>query len=348
MSKRDRRMLVEAARLYYDDGMDQNAIGEKLGLSKSGVSRVLRAAKDEGIVQIHVIDDEEVLRAAALEEKLVAVYGLRGARVARTQGSMADPLDAVARLGAEIFHELAPSASRIGFGWGVTMQRMIDAVPPRRLAPGTTLTSLVGGMPTVDTGPSGNNMLVTLAERCAVRSRTVRCSRHRGIRGHLRGSDLRILGAHGTGPGARGGCGLRGHRLLRARNLPPDHGSDAARCRRGGAVPLPGPGRGPLRPLFRCGRASARGASSRRVIGLPLEDVRRLPLVVGVAAGAERRPGVHAALCSGTLDVLVVDEALALGLVEKAGESAATTPHDPSSVQCPQCGYRVPMGEGLA
>ena len=36
--------------------------------------------------------------------------------------------------------------------------------------------------------------------------------------------------------------------------------------------------------------------SSHRVIGLSLEELRRLPLVVGLAAGAERRPGVLAAL----------------------------------------------------
>ncbi|MGO1285699.1 MAG: sugar-binding transcriptional regulator [Brachybacterium sp.] len=348
MSKRDRRMLVEAARLYYDDGMDQNAIGEKLGLSKSGVSRVLRAAKDEGIVQIHVIDDEEVLRAAALEEKLVAVYGLRGARVARTQGSMADPLDAVARLGAEIFHELAPSASRIGFGWGVTMQRMIDAVPPRRLAPGTTLTSLVGGMPTVDTGPSGNNMLVTLAERCAVRTErfdapaivesaatfealTSESSVHTAL-DRARAVDVAFVGIGSFGRGTS-------RQIMEAMQL--DAEEEALFLSQGPVGDLCG-------HYFDAVGHPLGEPSSRRVIGLPLEDVRRLPLVVGVAAGAERRPGVHAALCSGTLDVLVVDEALALGLVEKAGESAATTPHDPSSVQCPQCGYRVPMGEGLA
>lgn len=342
MSKRDRRMLVEAARLYYDDGMDQTAIGEKLGLSKSGVSRVLRAAKDEGIVQIHVVDDEEVSRAIGLEEKLVAVYGLRGARVARTQGSMADPLDGVSQLGAEVFHELAADASRIGFGWGVTMQRMIDAVPPRRLAPGTTLTSLVGGMPTVDTGPSGNNMLVTLAERCAIRTERfdapavvesaatyealISESSVRTALDRARAVDLAFVGIGSYGRGTS-------RLILEAMQLDAE---EEAQFR----------AQNPIGDL--CGHYfGASGTplgepSSHRVIGLSLADVRRLPLVVGVAAGAERRPGVHAALRSGALDVLVVDEALALGLVERAGEPAPTTAHDPAAVPCPQCGFPVP------
>lgn len=337
-------MLIEAARLYYVDDMDQTAIGQTLGLSKSGVSRVLRAAKDEGIVQFHVVDDEEVPRASALEERLVAVYGLRGARVARAQGNMSDPLEGVARLGAEIFQELAPGASRIGFGWGVTMQRMIDVVPPRRLAPGTTLTSLVGGMPTVDTGPSGNNMLVTLAERCAIRAErfdapaivesaatyealTSESSVSTAL-DRARESDLAFvgIGSHGRGTSRR---------IVEAMHLDEDeHRLFIAQ--------------GPVGDL--CGHyVDATGQplgepSSHRVIGLSLADLRALPLVVALAAGAERRPGVQAALVSGAVDVLVVDEALALGLLEKADEIPTTTGPEPVGAPCPQCGFLRPAG----
>lgn len=331
-------MLVEAARLYYDDGMDQNAIGERLGLSKSGVSRVLRAAKDEGIVQFHVVDDEEVSRASDLEERLVAVHGLRGARVARSQGDMSDPLDGVARLGAELFQELAPDATRIGFGWGVTLQRMIDEVPPRRLTPGTTLTSLVGGMPTVDTGPSGNNMLVTLAERCAIRAERFdapaiveSAATHQALISEssvsvalerARSTDLAFvgIGSHGRGTSRL---------VVEAMHLDEEEHSLFT-------------AQGPVGDL--CGHyldAAGRSLgepSSHRVIGLSPEELRVLPLVVGLAAGAERRPGVLAALMSGALDVLVVDEALALGLLEKADESSAA-PEQTSEAHCPRCGF---------
>ena len=40
--------------------------------------------------------------------------------------------------------------------------------------------------------------------------------------------------------------------------------------------------------------------------------------------------------------MLIVDEALALGLVEKAGEPTPTSARNPAAVLCPQCGFPVP------
>ncbi|PKL11509.1 MAG: hypothetical protein CVV52_13625 [Spirochaetae bacterium HGW-Spirochaetae-8] len=52
--KDDYRLLVKTALLYYKYDMNQPAIAEKLGLSRQKVGRLLKQAKDEGIVKISI------------------------------------------------------------------------------------------------------------------------------------------------------------------------------------------------------------------------------------------------------------------------------------------------------
>jgi DNA-binding transcriptional regulator LsrR (DeoR family) len=46
--------LLAVARLYYEDDLSQQQIAERLGVSRSTVSRLLQTAREEGIVQIEI------------------------------------------------------------------------------------------------------------------------------------------------------------------------------------------------------------------------------------------------------------------------------------------------------
>jgi len=52
--KDDYRLLVKTALLYYKYDMNQPAIAEKLGISRQKVGRMLKQAKDQGIVKISI------------------------------------------------------------------------------------------------------------------------------------------------------------------------------------------------------------------------------------------------------------------------------------------------------
>jgi len=64
------RLLVKVSALYYLDGMNQQEISKKLGISRPQVSRMLAAAKAEGIVQITIKNpfSEEQAYERAIEE----------------------------------------------------------------------------------------------------------------------------------------------------------------------------------------------------------------------------------------------------------------------------------------
>lgn len=48
-------LLYEVAKLYYIEDLKQECIGRRLKISKYKVSRVLKRAKDKGLVRINVI-----------------------------------------------------------------------------------------------------------------------------------------------------------------------------------------------------------------------------------------------------------------------------------------------------
>ena len=62
-----------------------------------------------------------------------------------------------------------------------------------------------------------------------------------------------------------------------------------------------------------------RGAVHDRVLAIELDQLRRIPTVVGVATGVEKAPGVRGALRGGLVDGLVADAALALALLSEPG-----------------------------
>ncbi|HVH94230.1 MAG TPA: sugar-binding domain-containing protein, partial [Nocardioidaceae bacterium] len=58
-----------------------------------------------------------------------------------------------------------------------------------------------------------------------------------------------------------------------------------------------------------------RGVVHDRVLAVELDDLRRIPMVMGVATGAEKSAGVLGALRGNVIDGLITDAGLALTLL---------------------------------
>lgn len=122
ISNADYRLCVQAAMLYYQDGLTQLEIGEKLGYSRIKINRVLSLAREIGILEIRIkVPPDWHLE---LENNLLRTFGLRDAVVV-TSASEGRPLESALAAGAATWlsQRLEPGM-RVGFGIGRTLSRL--------------------------------------------------------------------------------------------------------------------------------------------------------------------------------------------------------------------------------
>lgn len=131
MTDRD-DLMHEASSLYYLQDATMETIARQLGMSRSGVSRLLKAARERGIVRIHVAQPDA---GGAMARTLTREYGVR-AHVVPVRTSITEDvrLDHVARYAAQLLVEWFGPGMTLGIAWGTTVAAMTRYLPhaPRR------------------------------------------------------------------------------------------------------------------------------------------------------------------------------------------------------------------------
>ena len=140
----DFEQLVRASRLYYELGETQNAIAEQLGVTRPQVSRLLKRARAEGIVEIRIVDRTTVESPAA--DALRRSYGLDAVHLAPT---IAGPEDLtrrmVGRLAAQVLRAAVRDGMILGIGDGASISAVADALEETPVAVAATVVPLAGG-----------------------------------------------------------------------------------------------------------------------------------------------------------------------------------------------------------
>ncbi|RGY96447.1 sugar-binding domain-containing protein [Clostridium sp. AM58-1XD] len=145
--KEDSRIerLVKAARLYYEEDMSQNEIAKQFGVSRPMVSKLLKQAKDMGIVRIRIQPPGTDQGSGELTiEKLRKKYGLWGAAAAADGGN--DQLTNAAVADGAIRYLEGLRQNRIGIGWGHIIGDLVSRIETcgREVKIGTHVCPLIG------------------------------------------------------------------------------------------------------------------------------------------------------------------------------------------------------------
>jgi DNA-binding transcriptional regulator LsrR (DeoR family) len=140
----DFEQLVQASRLYYELGETQNAIAEQLGVTRPQVSRLLKRARAEGIVEIRIVDRTAAESPAA--ETLWRTYGLDAVHLAPT---ITGPEDLtrrmVGRLAAQVLRGAIRDGEIVGIGDGASVSAVADALEDGATPVAATVVPLAGG-----------------------------------------------------------------------------------------------------------------------------------------------------------------------------------------------------------
>lgn len=156
-------LLGQVAAWYYEDDLDQSEIARRIGKSRSMVSRLLKEARDRGLVEIRVrfpLRTEE-----SLENRLVQAFGLSEARV--LAGSPQDHeamLRRLGRLGARAMQARLHSTMEVAIGWGAALHHTVRAMPEMRLDD-VMVVQAMGSVGDGDPNVDGADLARTLASK---------------------------------------------------------------------------------------------------------------------------------------------------------------------------------------
>lgn len=301
--REDVEILLRVARMYYEQDCTQGEIAAEIGYSRPHISRLLRQARQRGIVRISIAHPLE--KILAVERDLRRGLPIDTVRVAEVPGS--DNLAAIGRASAELLGQCLADGQVLALGNGRSIAAMAQQLPQLARVNCTVvqlLGSISGGLPAW--GRDSPTICTTVAERLGakvsrmsvplivddpailaplMREERVATTLALGARADVAAVGIAGTQAHGPGnilaeyltpqvvDALRAGRAV-GHIL--------DHHYDAE-------------GNHVLTPL------------SKRTLALGLDDLKQIPLVIGVAAGAEKVEAIIAAVRGRIISALVTD-----------------------------------------
>ncbi|NPV80342.1 MAG: sugar-binding transcriptional regulator [Firmicutes bacterium] len=297
-------LIVEIARLYYEEHKTQEEIAKEMGVSRSTISRSLKRAQEIGAVQIRVVDP--YFECSSTVEALRTRFGLERAIVVPVSRQSDESIKRdIGSAGADYLIRVVRDGMVLGVAQGTTLEELVDAIKPRgsvRLK----VVQLVGSLGRSAASIDANELSRRIAEAfrgewyllpapVVVESSSVRGAllREPAIRDILemgRKADVALLGI--------GACDAssvmvqRGYLTVR----------EVEAAKRAGAV-------GDI-----CGRfydiqgRPCKSDFDDRTIGITLEDLRAIAKRIGVAGGRGKAAAILGALRGRHINVLVTDE----------------------------------------
>jgi DNA-binding transcriptional regulator LsrR (DeoR family) len=290
--------------MYYLDGMGQNEIANIFGVSRSTISRLLTAAREQGIVRISV--DEYDPRDHDLEARLIDRFGLRKAIVVRNVGDQgAHVRRTVGYFAAPVVAGWIEELGSIGVAGGRTIGQLIHFMEPRNHGRNLDVVQLMGSIGSAPSSIEASELSRTLARRFDGSFHTINApaymddprnrdllmshSQIRTVWNLLPALDMTLVG-----------IGTLEDSIFVERQVLGE--SDLEMLRAQGAV-------GEI-----CGRffdAQGQECESHlrdRVIGVDLETLRQSKNVVAISSGRTRRAAIRAAMTGRLIHGLVIDD----------------------------------------
>ncbi|ANU17109.1 transcriptional regulator [Planococcus maritimus] len=303
----ERRQIVKVATLYYFEGLTQAEIAKKIGVSRPLVSKLLNKAKEHGIVEIYIRDENA--HTVELEHQLERKYGLKEAIVIPTAGRNSDMIKhSLGKAASFYVSKNIEGAKKLGISWGSTLEKFVQEYPYEQHQQ-LKIIPLVGGMGSKLVEIHSNLLAYQLAQKmnatCSylyapamveseeLKKRLIQSEDIALVLEEGRNVDMAVVGL-GT-PFEESTMTTMDY--LKDENL--KSLKDAGAVGDIGSRFYDHEGKQIVHPL------------NDLVIGLDIEEYKRIPEVIGIVEGVHKAESIKAALKGGFLDVLVVDDTMA-------------------------------------
>ncbi|MCL2608468.1 MAG: hypothetical protein FWD94_00985 [Treponema sp.] len=306
----EEELSVKAAWLYFMEEKTQQQISESLGISRMKVIKLLDRAKRTGIVKIAM--RENVERRMTMERQVVGAYSLKDSFVIPTPDvdSARGLNDAIANAAAMYIGSRAKPDAFINIGYGDTMGKTLNNLAKSVKSPISCI-SLTGGVSIYlpNTRSSIFNVKLFLIPAPLLMSSPEMVGAimaERPVKEIMRMVSLASFTVVGIG-------GMDGDATIVKTDTISNN--DFLYLKMQGAVG------DILCHFFDKNGHVIPSPIEDRLVTTPIEVLKSLTGVIGVAAGKNKREAIRGALASGYLDVLITDEDTAQWLIDNGPNS---------------------------
>lgn len=314
VNRDDLRLMTKVAKLYYLEGLNQEEIASRCRTSRSTISRLLKQARDAGVVTINVHETSGDF--SDLERALERMFGLHEAVVVAHDEAEGDLQASLGRAAARYIERVVKPGDVLGISWGRTLRATVNYVSGAALGP-VTVVPLVGGVGQTDPEIHSNQLAIDLARALggnwhllhapaivsspALREAMLGDPKLSEVLEIARSASVALVGI---------GAPIESSTMIHTGYFGAEEIQELKAHRAVGDV---------CSQFYDVEGRPCDLQLNGRTIGITLEDLQRISLVVAVAGGPSKVGSVLGALRGGFLNVLITDQRTAESVIDLGG-----------------------------
>lgn len=309
----DMRLLVGIATMYYDEGAKQADIAKQYNISRSLVSKYLTKARELGLVEI-IIHDEMIHPYKNIEDKIKRRYNLEDVICVDSK----EPEQLTKKLGATAAKYLARVIQPnhiIGVSAGTTVHEMATDFYSKSKLPSITFVPLAGGLGQQHRSSQANTVCEILAEKsggqCLELHAPITTDSEEAKNVFMAQSFIKKVFQKGADADIAvvgiGGSPVYSTMTKIYLNERDDLAKDIEHPDIVGDI---------CYNFINQAGELVDCQWNKRVISLPLTDLKKIPKVIGVCGGKDKVDSIHAAIIGGLINTLIIDESTAQLLLD--------------------------------
>ncbi|MFD0677989.1 MULTISPECIES: sugar-binding transcriptional regulator [unclassified Paenibacillus] len=306
------RLLVKICKLYYEDGLNQLDIAKRLGISRPHVSRMLAAAKSEGIVRISI--HNPFSSEQELEKCFIETFGIQDAIIVDSSDSDPNKLHAqLGRTSAALIESVLMDGDIVGLMAGRTVASAAEELD-YFAREGLQFVPLVGGWGSEGGAWHASSNTMAFANKLKskywmVHAPAVVANVETGILLRQEPEIDKVLQLAQRSRVAIISIGEVSEQATMVKSGNMSHEDITEVEARGAVANL-------CASFIDLDGREIDFPGKNRFIGLTARELRAIPNVIGIAGGAQKVKAITAALRGKWIDILVTDAATARAIID--------------------------------
>lgn len=299
--------IAQVAKMYYEENLTQDAIAQRLKISRSTISRLLDTAKQQGIVEVKIHFPWQ--REERLEKSLCRRYGLKTARVLRAaeDQSSDDLCEGLGVLAAQYFMEIVKPNTIVAITSGNSVYHTLNALETQNL--NLSVVQMMGVAncenPLIDGPELAQLMVHRLGGRYSymqapfvikdpmIHKKLYEEQPFRDVIGMVKNAQYALVGIGSVDP--------NGSSLLRT-GFSAESLIELTNCGAVGEI---------CGQTFDCKGQPVQSDNAQKPVSVELDLIKMIPNVIGIAGGTAKVEAIRGALKGRLVDILVTDQAAA-------------------------------------